>query len=106
MCFESQSTIVVEASFITLTTIPLSYSLQLAFWAVRAIKRRYDLVYVHNMPDILVLCSLVPKAIRAKVILDMHDPMPELMTTIFNLDKDRLSVRAHAWRLRKVVHGP
>ena len=61
--------------------------------AVRAIKRRYDLVYVHNMPDILVLCSLVPKALGAKVILDMHDPMPELMTTIFNLDKDRLSVR-------------
>jgi glycosyltransferase involved in cell wall biosynthesis len=61
--------------------------------AVRALKRRYDLVYVHNMPDILVLCSLVPKALGAKVILDMHDPMPELMTTIFNRDKDSRSVQ-------------
>jgi glycosyltransferase involved in cell wall biosynthesis len=64
-----------------------------AIFAFRSLTRRYDLVYVHNMPDILVLCSLVPKALGAKVILDMHDPMPELMTTIFNLDKDSFSVR-------------
>ena len=61
--------------------------------AMRSLKRRYDMVYVHNMPDILVLSSLVPKALGAKVILDLHDPMPELMTTIFNLDKNSLSVR-------------
>ena len=61
--------------------------------ALRSLKRRYDLVYVHNMPDVLVLSSLVPKALGAKVILDLHDPMPELMTTIFNLDKESLSVR-------------
>ena len=62
-------------------------------FAWRSFARRYDLVYVHNMPDILVLSALVPKALGAKVILDLHDPMPELMTTIFNLDQDSLSVR-------------
>lgn len=61
--------------------------------ALRSLRRRYDLVYIHNMPDILVLSSLVPKALGARVILDMHDPMPELMTTIFNLGKDSPSVR-------------
>jgi len=61
--------------------------------AVRSLKRRYHLVYVHNMPDILVASSLVPKALGAKVLLDLHDPMPELMTTIFSLEKDSLSVR-------------
>ncbi len=61
--------------------------------ALRSLRRRYDLVYVHNMPDILVLSSLVPRALGAKVILDLHDPMPELMTTIFDLDKDSLSVQ-------------
>jgi glycosyltransferase involved in cell wall biosynthesis len=64
-----------------------------AIFALRSLAHRYDLVYVHNMPDILVLSSLVPKALGAKVILDLHDPMPELMTTIFNLDKDSSSVR-------------
>ena len=55
--------------------------------------RRYDLVYVHNMPDVLVLSGIVPKLLGSKVILDLHDPMPELMTTIFNLDEGSLSVR-------------
>ena len=62
-------------------------------FALRAFTRRYDLVYVHNMPDILVLSALVPKAFGAKVVLDLHDPMPELMTTIFNLDKDSFTVQ-------------
>jgi glycosyltransferase involved in cell wall biosynthesis len=61
--------------------------------AGRSLRRRYDLVYIHNMPDILVVSSLVPKALGAKVILDQHDPMPELMMTIFDLDKTSLSVR-------------
>lgn len=61
--------------------------------AWRSFSRRYDLVYVHNMPDFLVLSGLIPKAFGAKVILDLHDPMPELMQTIFNLPGDARSVR-------------
>lgn len=61
--------------------------------ALRSFTRRYDLVYVHNMPDILVISALVPKLLGAKVILDQHDPMPELMTTIFGLDMESSSVR-------------
>jgi len=64
-----------------------------AVLALRSLRRRYDLVYVHNMPDILVLSSLIPKMLGAKVILDLHDPMPELMTTIFELDPNCLQVR-------------
>jgi glycosyltransferase involved in cell wall biosynthesis len=61
--------------------------------AWRTLARRYDLVYVHNMPDILVMSGLVPKLFGAKIILDQHDPMPELMTTIFGLDNASSSVR-------------
>ena len=62
-------------------------------FAVRSLARRYDLVYVHNMPDILVLSSLVPKALGAKVVLDLHDPMPELLMTIFGVPEGNSSVR-------------
>ena len=62
-------------------------------FAWRAVTRGYDLVYVHNMPDILVLSGLVPKLLGAKVILDLHDPMPELMMTIFGLHEDSSSVQ-------------
>jgi len=61
--------------------------------AVRALTHGYDLVYVHNMPDILVLSSLIPRMLGAKVVLDLHDPMPELMMTIFKLNQDSSSVR-------------
>lgn len=62
-------------------------------FALRTVKRHYNLVYVHNMPDILVLSALVPKAFGAKVILDLHDPMPELMTTIFHVSPKSRSVQ-------------
>ncbi len=65
--------------------------------ALRSIRRRYDLVYVHNMPDVLVASALVPKMLGAKVILDQHDPMPELMTTIFGFDTKSFGVRLLAW---------
>jgi len=61
--------------------------------AWRSLRHRYDLIHIHNMPDILVLSALLPKALGAKVILDQHDPMPELMMTIFNLGESSLGVR-------------
>lgn len=62
------------------------------YLASRSLTRRYDLVHVHNMPDILVLGAIVPKLLGAKVVLDLHDPMPELMQTIFRLPEKNLSV--------------
>ena len=61
--------------------------------AFRSLTRRYDFVHVHNMPDLLVFSALVPKALGAKVILDLHDPMPELMQTIFKLREESFGVR-------------
>ncbi len=68
-----------------------------AILAWRSVRRRYDLIYVHNMPDVLVASSLVPKLLGAKVILDQHDPMPEVMKTIFGLDDQSFGVRLLTW---------
>src|SRR4051794_7845051 len=43
--------------------------------AFRSLTGRYRLVHVHNMPDILVFRSLIPRLLGAKVMLDLHDPM-------------------------------
>src|SRR4051812_33640625 len=53
--------------------------------STRSLSRRFHLVHVHNMPDVLVFSALIPKLLGAKLILDLHDPMPELMMTIFGL---------------------
>jgi glycosyltransferase involved in cell wall biosynthesis len=74
------------------------------FLSRRSFSRRYDLVHVHNMPDVLVFSALVPKLLGAKIMLDLHDPMPELMMAIFNLRSESFSVRAlkqgEKWSIR------
>jgi glycosyltransferase involved in cell wall biosynthesis len=41
-------------------------------------RRGLDAVHIHNMPDILVLAALIPRISGSKLVLDIHDPMPEL----------------------------
>jgi glycosyltransferase involved in cell wall biosynthesis len=65
----------------------------LVLLALASVRRRYRLVHVHNMPDILVFSALFPRLRGARVILDLHDPMPELMTTIFGLHPASFGVR-------------
>jgi glycosyltransferase involved in cell wall biosynthesis len=49
-------------------------------------KRKYDVIYVHNMPNFLVFAGLVPKIGGAKIVLDVHDPAAELLTVIRGRD--------------------
>jgi glycosyltransferase involved in cell wall biosynthesis len=43
----------------------------------RFVTRRYRVIHVNNMPDVLVFAVVIPRLFGAKVILDIHDPMPE-----------------------------
>jgi len=56
-------------------------------------KKRYKLVHVHNMPDFLVFSGLLPRLRGAKIILDLHDPMPELFRSIYGLTGEHFIVR-------------
>jgi glycosyltransferase involved in cell wall biosynthesis len=47
------------------------------------IKERYQLIHVHNIPDFEVFAAIVAKWMGAKVILDIHDIVPELFTSKF-----------------------
>jgi|SRR5579875_1782128 len=49
-------------------------------------RRRYDVVYVHNMPNFLVFAGLLPKLTGAGIVLDVHDPAAELMACIRGRD--------------------
>lgn len=40
-------------------------------------QRPYNSIQVHNLPDFLVFCALIPKLSGVPVILDLHDLMPE-----------------------------
>lgn len=58
--------------------------------AWRHIKKPYQMIHVHNMPDFIVFIAFIPKLLGAKVILDIHDVTPELYVTKFNLTKNNL----------------
>jgi glycosyltransferase involved in cell wall biosynthesis/peptidoglycan/xylan/chitin deacetylase (PgdA/CDA1 family) len=45
---------------------------------------RYDVIHVHNMPDVLAFAAWYPKWTGAKLILDIHDIVPELFLNKFN----------------------
>jgi glycosyltransferase involved in cell wall biosynthesis len=55
-------------------------------WALREAARRrkdIDLVHVHTPPDFLAFASLPVKWSGARVLLDIHDPTPELFAERF-----------------------
>ena len=70
---------------------PLSYLYQIMSFFVRAaafvtrrdLRRHYDLVHVHSVPDFLVFTAFFPKLRGAKVILDIHDILPEFYISKF-----------------------
>lgn len=60
-------------------------------------KKKYDLIHIHNMPDFLVFTALVPKLYGRKIILDLHDPMPELYMSMFSMGKDDPPIQFFKW---------
>ena len=55
--------------------------------------RRYRVVQAHNMPDFLVFCGIVPWLAGVPVLLDLHDPVPELYMSKFGLARDSRLIR-------------
>ncbi len=46
-------------------------------------RNRYDLIHIHNMPDFLVFAAWYAKLNGVKLILDVHDLVPELFASKF-----------------------
>jgi len=62
------------------------FLLRAGLWITRSHWRnRYQLLHVHNVPDFLVFAAGYPKATGARVILDIHDIVPELYASKFSL---------------------
>lgn len=69
----------------------LTYLLKVALFFVRSmacvtkrhLQNHYDLFHIHSVPDFLVFTAWLPKLMGAKVILDIHDLLPELYASKF-----------------------
>jgi glycosyltransferase involved in cell wall biosynthesis len=58
------------------------------------VKLPYDMVHVHSVPDFEVFAALVPYLSGARIILDIHDIVPELYSNKFNVQKGSFIFRS------------
>lgn len=56
-------------------------------------RRKYDVVHVHSLPDFLVFVTIIQKLKKKKIILDLHEVMPEIYAARFGKDMDSRLVR-------------
>ncbi len=64
------------------------------------LRHAYDVIHVHNMPDFLVFSALVPRLLGAKVILDVQDVSPELMSAKAKGKQRRIVTALATWQER------
>ena len=56
-------------------------------------RQKYGTVQAHNLPDFLVFSAIFPKLFGARLILDIHDLMPEFFASKMDRDMDSFIVR-------------
>jgi glycosyltransferase involved in cell wall biosynthesis len=61
--------------------------------AEKHIAKPYDVIHVHSVPDFLVFAAVVPKLLGSKVILDIHDILPEFFASKFNASEQSLKFK-------------
>ena len=59
----------------------------------RHMKRPYDVIHVHSVPDFQVLATIIPRLMGARVILDIHDIVPEFYASKFKVSERSLIFR-------------
>jgi glycosyltransferase involved in cell wall biosynthesis len=74
----------------------------------RHMKRRYQLVHVHSVPDLLVAAAIPVRWLGARVILDIHDILPEFYASKFKTKTDSmlygLLLQIERWSARRADH--
>lgn len=60
---------------------------------LKGLRQRYDVIHVHSVPDFQVFCTLIPRIMGTRVILDIHDIVPEFYASKFRVDEHSLIFR-------------
>jgi len=64
-------------------------------------RQPYDLIHVHSVPDFLVLAAAWPRQAGAKVILDIHDLLPEFYASKFAAGRETTVFKVLRWIERR-----
>lgn len=66
-----------------------------SYWLAAAhFRKHYKVIHIHSVPDFEVFAAWIPKLFGARVILDIHDIVPEFFADKFGVTQNSLLVRA------------
>jgi glycosyltransferase involved in cell wall biosynthesis len=82
-----------KGKFTHISRLMMFFLRSMAFLTRSHLKEKYDLIHVHSVPDFEVFAALFAKLGGAKVILDIHDIMPEFYVSKFNSSRDSLAFK-------------
>jgi len=57
----------------------------MVFVSAKQLRRPYDLLHIHSVPDFEVFAAVLPKLMGSKLILDIHDLVPEFYASKFHV---------------------
>jgi glycosyltransferase involved in cell wall biosynthesis len=83
-----------KRKFDYLAKLILFFWRSLLFLTREHFKEPYDLIHVHSVPDFEVFAALYPKFMGSKVILDIHDIVPEFYTSKFGSSQSSLTFKS------------
>jgi glycosyltransferase involved in cell wall biosynthesis len=84
--YRIQLRIVNEKGLLTYVSRTLRFFLRSALLLRRKQQEHpYDVVHVHNVPDLLVFSAISPKLDKVPIILDIHDLLPEFYASKFKI---------------------
>lgn len=61
------------------------------------LRRKYDVVHVHSLPDFLVFVAVPFRALGVRIVLDLHESMPEILAARFHGSSESGSYRIVAF---------
>lgn len=79
--------------FAYLAKLTLFFLRSMAFLTKEQFKDRYDLIHVHSVPDFEVFAAIYPKLTGTKIILDIHDIVPEFYASKFKTSQDSMAFK-------------
>src|SRR5487761_2042 len=76
-----------------LSRLLLFFARSMYFVTRKQIKERYDLIHIHSVPDFEVFAAWYPKIAGSRIILDIHDILPEFYASKFNSSQKSLTFK-------------
>lgn len=78
--------------------IGLKYLIFTAFTFIKVLfsikNKKYNIIHVHNPPDFIILAALPFKLFSgSKIVMDLHDMLPEAIISNFNVDEEHSYVK-------------